>query len=98
MRYVLTRRAERDLDEIWDYTSDRWDNDQAELYTKQIRNAVEGIAADPERGRPASEIRGGYRKFVVGSHMIFFRALGDRVEIVRILHQRMDFARHLRAR
>jgi toxin ParE1/3/4 len=95
MRYVLSRRADRDLDKIWDYTAGRWDDKQAEKYIGQIRQAIEALAVDPGRGRPASETRAGYRKYPVGSHMIFFRVVRSRVEIVRVLHQRMDFARHL---
>jgi toxin ParE1/3/4 len=33
--------------------------------------------------------------FSVGSHVLFFRASESRIVIVRVLHQRMDFERHL---
>jgi DNA-binding beta-propeller fold protein YncE len=32
-RYVLPPRAQADLDDIWDYSADRWGLDQAETYT-----------------------------------------------------------------
>ena len=35
-------------------------------------------------------VRKGYLKCAVGSHMIYFRDRGDRVEIMRVLHQRQD--------
>ena len=31
--FVFTPRAQSDLDEIWDYTADRWGLEQAETYT-----------------------------------------------------------------
>ncbi|MBK7314370.1 type II toxin-antitoxin system RelE/ParE family toxin [Candidatus Aalborgicola defluviihabitans] len=38
----------------------------------------------------------GYRKYLIGSHVIFFRCQPfDRVEVVRILNQRMDVPAHL---
>jgi toxin ParE1/3/4 len=93
--YVLSPRAQADIDDIWDYTADRWSDDQAERYTEDIRHAIEAIARDPRRGRPCDHIRRGYRKYSVGAHVLFFRVVGDGIEVVRILHQRMDFDRHL---
>jgi toxin ParE1/3/4 len=53
------------------------------------------VAADPHRGRCCDEIRPGYRKYPAGSHVLFYRLLPDGIDIVRILHRRMDFERHL---
>ncbi|MBV8747663.1 MAG: type II toxin-antitoxin system RelE/ParE family toxin [Xanthobacteraceae bacterium] len=93
--YVLSRRAREDLREIWNYTADRWDDDQADRYVRQLHRAVELIAMNPERGRSYEHVRRGYRMFPAGAHMIFFRQVQDRINIVRVLHQRMDFQRHL---
>jgi toxin ParE1/3/4 len=91
--YVLSRRAREDLREIWNYTADRWDIDQADRY---VENRTIGlVAADPERGRPYDRAGRGYRMIASGAHMIFFRKLEDGVFIVRVLHQRMDFLRRL---
>ena len=53
------------------------------------------VAADPRKGSACDDIRAGYRKFPVGSHVLFFREVDSGIDIVRILHSRMDFARHL---
>jgi len=37
----------------------------------------------------------GYRKVRAGSHIIFFKVTTDGIDVVRILHQKMDFNRHL---
>jgi len=43
-----------------------------------------------------SEIRSGYRKMNIGSHVVFLRQRrSDEIEIVRILHCRMDFEARL---
>ena len=93
--YALSPRASADIDEIWDYTAQRWDADQAERYVRLIQDAIETVAADPQRARPCDGVRAGYRRYRVGSHVVFFRLVGRRIEIMRILHQRMDFDRHL---
>lgn len=57
--------------------------------------AIELIAADPQRGRQCDEIRDRYRRYGIRSHMVFYRERGDAVDVIRILHQRMDPERHL---
>ena len=93
--YVLSPLAQADMDEIWDYTDERWGIVQAKQYVRELQRAIETVARDPRRGRACDDIRPGYRKFPAGAHIIFFLPLGDRVQIVRILHQRMDFDQHL---
>jgi toxin ParE1/3/4 len=93
--YVLSHRALADIEEIWDYTERRWDADQAERYSRVLKEGIEQVVRDSRRGRPCDHIRPGYRKYPIGSHVLFFRVLEERIEIVRILHQRMDFERHL---
>ncbi|MFO1103910.1 MAG: type II toxin-antitoxin system RelE/ParE family toxin [Methylocystis sp.] len=93
--YALTPRAQTDLEDIWNYTVAHWGDDQAEKYLRQIVAAMAYVAADPERGRACDEIRAGYRKCAVGVHVVFYRNAQKGVEIIRILHQRMDFQRHL---
>lgn len=91
----LTPAATRDLSSIWDYTEQRWDIRQAETYVSEIRAAMERIAEDPDRGRACDEIREGYRRYAIGSHLVFYVVHQDSVDVVRILHQRMDPTRHL---
>ena len=44
------------------------------------------LAETPTLGRACNEIRAGYRKFYEGRHVIYYVAIDDGVEIVRILH------------
>lgn len=93
--YVLTPAARADLDALWTFGETQWGAARAELYIREIQRAVETVAKDPRRGRPCDDIREGYFKFAVGSHLLFYRRRADVIDIVRILHQRMDFDRHL---
>jgi toxin ParE1/3/4 len=94
-RYVLSPRAQADIDEIWDYTAETWNADQAERYIRQLHQAIETVARDPRRGLACDHIRPGYRKYSVGSHVLFFRLTDSGIDVVRVLHQRMDFPQHL---
>ena len=90
----LSPRARTDIEAIWDYTESRWGIPQALRYVRLIQAAVEAIADNPSLGGTCDDIRKGYRRHRAGSHVIFYR-VRDGVEIVRILHQRMDHGRHL---
>lgn len=91
----LTPAAQRDLSSIWDHTEERWDAGQAEKYVGEIRAAIERIAEDPARGRSCDDIREGYRRYSIGSHLLFYVDRADGVDVIRILHQRMDPTRHV---
>jgi toxin ParE1/3/4 len=94
-RFVLKPRAQADLDEIWDYTAERWGQEQAETYTRQLWRNIQAIADQPSLGRGCDEVRAGYRLFPSGSHILLYRLHEDGIEVVRVLHERMDHERHL---
>ena len=94
-RYRLTPAAQRDLSSIWDFTEERWDIRQAETCIAEIRAAIERVADDPRRGRACDEIRKGYRRYGIGGHLLFYVESAEGVDVIRILHQRMDPTRHL---
>lgn len=93
--YRLTPAAQQDLSSIWDFTQERWGENQAEVYILEMKAAIERIAADPLRGRTCDDIREGYRRYGIGSHLVFYIERADSVDVIRILHQRMDPTLHL---
>ena len=93
--YVLTPAAQADLEDIWRYSVQQWSFTQAERYILSIRDACNDLASGAQNGQDAGDIRAGYRKLKVGSHVLFFRRPGDTLEVVRILHQRMDLPNRL---
>jgi toxin ParE1/3/4 len=94
-RYAFRPRAKTDLKGIWIYTEKRWGREQARAYTDQLRRHIEAIVAQPNSGQTCPEIRSGYYRYPSGSHILFYRLTLDGIEIVRILHERMDFMQHL---
>ena len=90
-RYALRPRARRDIEEIWDCSVAAWGVRQAENYVRQVQRSLEILANYPRLGRACDDIRPGYRKHPTGSHVVFYRIDEDGIEVVRILHQRMDF-------
>ena len=94
--FFLTEAAKADLKSIAAYTQRRWGKEQRRIYAKQFDDAFHMLANTLEAGIACDVIKVGYRKFPIGSHVIFYRALFEtEIEIVRILHKRMDLARQL---
>jgi len=92
--FILTPRAISDIDEIWEFSFQYWGFQRADMYVDEIRSTFERIAADPKLGKSCDAIRSGYFRYPSGSHVVFYRLAARQVEIVRILHQRMDFEHH----
>jgi toxin ParE1/3/4 len=93
--FILRRRAEADLEGIGAYTLKHWGDTKLVEYMTMLDDAFRALAADPKLGRSADDVRKGYFRHHVGSHMVYFRRKKARVEIVRILHEKMSPARHL---
>jgi toxin ParE1/3/4 len=90
-RYRLSRRAERDLEDIWRYTASRWGVVQADDYLGSIISAMDGLADGGSRRQSAPRASANYARHLVGSHAIYSRTRpGSTTLIVRILHQSMD--------
>ncbi|MDH3453674.1 MAG: type II toxin-antitoxin system RelE/ParE family toxin [Desulfuromonadales bacterium] len=95
-RVVLSPKAKVDLSQVWDYTYAEWGAEQAEKYIRELWAVIEEQSIDLIKSVDISDVRKGYRKVRSGSHVIFFKVTqGGVLEVVRILHQEMDFDRHL---
>ena len=78
------------------YTADTWGRDQRNRYLALLDGSFHELAVNPLRGWDCNHIRPGYRKQIVGRHVVFYRMLDtDCIEIVRVLHERMDVESHL---
>lgn len=96
-QYRLSRKAAEDLDRIWDYTVKEWSEEQAITYYRQIHQTVISLSSHTNiSGRPYEHIREGLLGYHVNRHIIFYRKATDGTILVsRILHEKMDFRRHL---
>lgn len=91
-KYSLTNKAVEDLTDIWNYTLDEWSERQADDYYNMLIASCQKITTNPQLfGKRYDEILDGLRGFKAGKYLLFYRILdsGD-VEIIRILHERMD--------
>lgn len=97
MLYKISVKASEDIEAIWLYTFDNWSLEQADRYVNLIFDEIEFMATNPEAGKDYSHVRKNYRCSKVKSHLIFYRTTEKVkvVEIIRVLHERMDIENRL---
>ena len=95
MPFRLTKKAIEDLRSIARYTENTWGRDQRNTYLSKLDSSFHTISREPQIGLSCDDIRKGYRKYHVGRHLIFYRLAGTQIDIIRILHDRMDVETHL---
>jgi toxin ParE1/3/4 len=97
MGYRISVKAREDLENIWRYTFENWSQEQADRYVNLIFDEIEYLATNPESGRDFGHVREHYRSSKVKSHVVFYKHTDvmQEIEIIRILHQRMDLENRL---
>jgi toxin ParE1/3/4 len=88
---IIVKRplARSDLAEIWDYIAE--DNEsRADAFVDLIDQKFHELASHPHMGRSRDELGEDLRSFPVGRYVIFYRAMPQGVEIIRVLHGSRD--------
>ncbi|SMH50688.1 type II toxin-antitoxin system RelE/ParE family toxin [Mesorhizobium australicum] len=91
----LRPAARKDIREIWDYTSRTWSRAKANEYVRMLTGSLNVVDVNPGLARPAGIGEAGLRKFVAGSHVLYFHIEPESIDVVRILHGSMDPKLHL---
>jgi toxin ParE1/3/4 len=98
-RLRLSRQAERDLESILQYTYETYGEWQMQIYAAALHEAFETITDNPGLGHRRSDLSERHRAFHVEHHFVVYvvyTVSGQTVNVSRILHERMDFTRHMR--
>jgi toxin ParE1/3/4 len=85
----LSRLAEQDLLEIWNYIA-RDNPDAADRFVDLLVQKCEFLADSPEIGRRREELSPRLRSFPVGRYIIFYRIAEKGIEVARILSAYRD--------
>lgn len=94
--YKLTLQAEIDIEDIWEFTNSRWDKTQAHTYLNKLEKRFIELVNSPDIGKQRYELKGSPMSSHCGRHVIFYRKAKQGIEIIRILHDSMDFPQHLK--
>lgn len=92
--YVLSEIADKDLEDIFDYTENKFGFEQAEKYFLEIEEIFQNLIIDPQSGKNRKEIKQGLYSFPKDNHIIFYRILDNHIKIVRVLHGSRDIPKY----
>ncbi|MFV8356737.1 type II toxin-antitoxin system RelE/ParE family toxin [Flavobacterium sp. XS1P32] len=94
--YIISEKALEDISNIWFYTAENWSVEQADRYYNLIIDEIEYIVENFDMALDFGKIRKSYKYSKVKSHSIFFKKdKTNEIEVVRVLHERMDIENQL---
>jgi toxin ParE1/3/4 len=88
----IAPQARRDLVSIWSYTAEAWGRAQADDYIASLYRDMNRLGDFPDMGSSYVSRVGSFRKLSSGHRLVFYQVNDSTVEVVRILHERMDVA------
>lgn len=89
-RYVINILASRDLNEIADYFAET-SLEAGEQFFSKFNHKCQQLVAFPNSGKSFAEIHPDLRGLSLQGYIIFYRVLGDDIEILRIVSGRRNF-------
>lgn len=85
VRYEFTNKAVEDLTNIWNYTLDKWSEQQADRYYNQLIDCFNDIVKNPDLGRNYEGIKNDLFGLKINRHIVFYRKRDKhKIEITRI--------------
>jgi len=93
----LTEIARADLKSIRRYSERTWGSDRTTQYMADLRDTMKGLLAGTVISRNRNDLRPGLQMATSGRHRVFFEVDQSRILVLRVLHDRMDYQRHLEA-
>jgi len=94
-RLSFSRRATADLNEIWDYTEERWGREQAYAYVSSLVADCRAVLAGDKPGQTYEHISGALVRIRSGAHAAFLNQAPDGLRVVRVIHLKRDVVAEL---
>ncbi|MEN8776842.1 MAG: type II toxin-antitoxin system RelE/ParE family toxin [Polaribacter sp.] len=94
--YELTKEADADLEDIFDYTEKSHSRNQAIVYLSNIEDLFFQLCNQPNLGRTRKEIKEGIFSIAFQKHIIFYKIIENKLLIIRVLHEIRDMPKHLK--
>jgi len=94
--YVLSNKADADLDDIYVYSYRTFGEAKADAYLQSLSDCLRSLADNPGLGRQVAEIEPGLFRHRHARHTVYYLTEDAGIFIVRVLHEAMDAPRHIK--
>ncbi|MGF7210838.1 toxin ParE1/3/4 [Skermanella aerolata] len=95
MNFKTTQKADEDIIAIYVYGAQEFGTAQAERYHAGLITSFEFLAEHPFAARERTEFNPPVRFHFYEAHVVVYVVTDEHVLIVRVLHGRQDWERHL---
>lgn len=95
-RLIIAPDAQMDLQNILRVSRKEWGEPQRARYSQQLMDAMSRLTEFPDLGQQSEQFATRLRSFRSGQHVIYYRDDNPIINVVRILHVKMDAAAQFR--
>ena len=93
-KFILSTNAQESLYDIKSYSKEHFGEQQTKIYIENIYKRMRKVAKNPKIGKKRDDILDGYYSIIAGSHIIYYTIKDTHIDIVDVLHQRMEPLRY----
>ena len=94
-QFKVSAKAKQDLFDVGIYTQNKFGIKQRRVYLNDIADKFSLLAKKPDIGIDRVNLRNGYYSILIHKHIIFYKKYNYGIRIIRVLHQSMEFDKHL---
>lgn len=94
-RIKIRPKAYEDINKIYQYSLQEFGENKARQYIQTIDRAFHILVENNDIGIDYHQVQPELLGHIVASHIVFFKRSEFCITVIRILHQSMDFNRHL---
>ncbi|MBL4744693.1 MAG: type II toxin-antitoxin system RelE/ParE family toxin [Cycloclasticus sp.] len=87
----LTPDAADDIENIAEYTFDKWGEIKQYAYLVKIYEAIDHISDNEKIGKERNDIKKGYRAYDINEYLLFYRILENHIDILGVTGSERNF-------
>lgn len=90
MSYTLSKAAEKDIEEIIEYSYANFGHNQAEKYRNNLNQTIKNLSQSEYLGKKIDYTGKNLRKYIHQSHAIYYEIENKNIFIIRVLHNKRN--------
>lgn len=92
---LLTRRALRDIQDILDFSTERWGKRTAEKYLHELERGLERVKEHPDLLKPETDFHSALMFYRMKNHVFVCDTQTKSIVVLTVIHSSMDIPSRL---